>query len=81
MPDLSPDWRREGDALVRDFEFSGFTAAIDFVNRVADLANRANHHPDLLIHGYKHVKVTLTTHSAGGVTENDENLAREIDEL
>ena len=81
MADLSPEWRREGDALVRDYELSGFTAAIELVDRIAELAERANHHPDLLVHGYKHVRVTLTTHSAGGVTDADEALAREIDAL
>ena len=81
MADISPEWRREGDALVRDFELSGFTAAIERVNRIAELAERANHHPDLLVHGYKNLRVTLTTHSAGGVTDNDLELARQIDGL
>jgi 4a-hydroxytetrahydrobiopterin dehydratase len=50
-------------------------------NAVADAANAANHHPDILVHGYKHVRLTLSTHSAGGVTENDLALARTIDGL
>ena len=73
-------WRREGDALVRDLEFSDFRAAIAFVVRVADAAEAADHHPDVLVHGYRRVRLTLTTHSAGGrVTERDEALARTID--
>jgi 4a-hydroxytetrahydrobiopterin dehydratase len=73
------DWRREGDAIVRDFELAGFTAAMALANAVADAANVANHHPDILVHGYKHVRLTLSTHSAGGITENDFALAGTID--
>jgi 4a-hydroxytetrahydrobiopterin dehydratase len=73
------DWHRDGDAIVRDFELSGFTAAMALANAVADAANDANHHPDILVHGYKHVRLTLSTHSAGGITENDLALADTID--
>ena len=75
------EWRREGDTLVRDFELSGFTAAMALANAVADAANAANHHPDILVHGYKHVRLTLSTHSAGGITENDFALAAAIDTI
>ena len=75
------DWRRDGDAIVRDVELDGFKAAMALANRVADAANDANHHPDILIHDYKHVRLTLSTHSAGQITENDFTLARTIDEL
>ena len=74
-------WRRDGTAIVRDVELDGFTAAMALANRVADAANEANHHPDILVHGYKHVRLTLSTHSAGGVTENDLALAGVIDGL
>ena len=74
-------WRREGGALVRDVELGGFTAAMAFANAVAEAADDANHHPDILIHDYKHVRLTLSTHSAGGVTENDFALAAMIDGL
>ena len=74
-------WRREGDTLVRDFELSGFDAAMKLANAVADAANAANHHPDILVHGYKHVRLTLSTHSAGGITENDFALAAAIDTI
>lgn len=73
------DWRREGDTLVRDFELAGFTEAMALANAVADEANAANHHPDILVHGYKHVRLTLSTHSEGGITENDFALASTID--
>lgn len=74
-------WHDEHDALVRDFSFPDFAAAVSFVNRVAEAAEEANHHPDILIHGYSNVKLTLSTHSAGGLTEADHALARAIDEL
>jgi 4a-hydroxytetrahydrobiopterin dehydratase len=75
------EWRREGDTIVRDIETSGFEAAMALANGVADEANEANHHPDILIHDYKHVRLTLSTHSEGGITENDLALAQSIDAL
>ena len=75
------DWRREGDAIVRDVELDGFKAAMELANRVADAANEADHHPDILVHDYKHVRLTLSTHSAGGITDNDFALAETIDGL
>ncbi len=75
------EWRRDGDTLVRDFELQGFTAAMALANAVADAANAADHHPDILVHGYKHVRLTLSTHSAGGITENDFALAAAIDAI
>lgn len=74
-------WRIEDDAIIRDLELEGFTAAIAMVNRIAELAEEANHHPDLLVHGYKRLRVTLSTHSEGGVTENDLAMASRIDAL
>jgi 4a-hydroxytetrahydrobiopterin dehydratase len=70
------EWRRD-----RDVELPGFKAAMALANAVADAANEANHHPDILIHDYKHVRLTLSTHSAGGITENDFALAATIDGL
>jgi 4a-hydroxytetrahydrobiopterin dehydratase len=77
----SSAWSREGDAIVREWKLGDFAGAIAFVNRVADLAERANHHPDVLIHGYNHVRLTLSTHSQGGLTAADFELAGEIDRL
>ena len=74
-------WEEQDGALVRDFEFGDFAAAIAFVNRVADAAEEAGHHPDILVHGYKHVRLTLVTHSAGRITDADHELARRIDTL
>jgi 4a-hydroxytetrahydrobiopterin dehydratase len=75
------DWREEDDSLVRDFEFSNFAAAMAFVNRVADAAEEANHHPDILVHGWNKVRLTLTTHSAGGLTQADHDMAARISTL
>jgi 4a-hydroxytetrahydrobiopterin dehydratase len=71
-------WSQVGDAIHKSFSFPGFRGAIAFVNRVADLANEARHHPDLEIH-YNLVLVSLSTHDEGGVTEKDVALAAGID--
>ena len=75
------DWQQTDDALERDFEFKDFQAAMWFVNRVAEVAEERNHHPDILIHGWNKVRLTLSTHDTGGLTENDHQLAAAIDEL
>jgi 4a-hydroxytetrahydrobiopterin dehydratase len=74
-------WRREGDTNVRDLELPDFAAAMAFANAVAELAEAANHHPDILIHGWNKVRLTLSTHSADGLTQSDLDLARGIDGL
>ena len=74
-------WRQEGEALVRDYEFKDFAQAVAFVNTVADAAEEADHHPDILIHGWNHVRLTLTTHSAGKLTDDDRKMAERIDGL
>jgi 4a-hydroxytetrahydrobiopterin dehydratase len=75
------EWEREGDAIVRERTFEDFNAAVAFVNRVAEAAEAANHHPDITIHGYNKVKLTLSTHSAGGITQADFHLAEALDRL
>ena len=72
-------WREEDGALVRDLEFDDFAGAMAFVNRVAEAAEEANHHPDILLHGWNKVKLTLTNHSAGGLTEVDFTMAERFD--
>jgi len=78
-------WRlsegRSPDAIEREWKLSDFAAAIAFVNRVAELAEKANHHPDILLHGWNNVRLTLSTHSQGGLTDADFQLAEEIDRL
>ncbi len=85
---LAASWRRaDGDsgasenAIVRDLKVADFAAAIALVGRVAEVAEAANHHPDILVHGWNMVRLTLSTHSAGGLTEADFALAAEIDRI
>ncbi|HEY2216615.1 MAG TPA: 4a-hydroxytetrahydrobiopterin dehydratase [Solirubrobacteraceae bacterium] len=74
-------WRRDGGQIVREWKLADFAAAIERVNRVAELAEAANHHPDILIHGWNKLQLTLSTHSDGGLTEADFALAAQIDAL
>jgi 4a-hydroxytetrahydrobiopterin dehydratase len=64
------DWSLEGDALRKQYTFPDFPGAVAFVNRLAPLAEAADHHPDILIN-YKRVTLTYSTHSAGGLTSKD----------
>ena len=74
-------WREQDESLIRDYEFKDFVAAIAFVNQVAEAAEEANHHPDILVHGWNKVRLTLTTHSEGKLTDNDRAMAERIDGL
>ena len=73
------DWNVENQKLEKEFTFSNFIESVDFVNKIVPLAQAADHHPDILIHSYKKVKVFLFTHSEGKITEKDHDLARKID--
>ena len=75
------DWRREADQIVRDLKFADFAEAMAFVNRVAEAAEAANHHPDILVHDWNRVRLSLTNHAQGGLTEADFALAGQIDGL
>ena len=79
MSNLS-DWDEVDGALERRFELPSFNEAIAFVNRVAELADAENHHPDIAI-SYKKVTLRWTTHSEGGITERDRELAAKSAEL
>lgn len=73
-------WTRRGNAITRTFEFPTFPEGIAFVNRIAEAAERMDHHPDIDIR-YTKVTCTLSTHSAGGITAKDFKLAGEIDAI
>jgi 4a-hydroxytetrahydrobiopterin dehydratase len=76
------EWRRgEDSSIVRELTFADFAAAIAFVNRVAEIAEAANHHPDILLHSWNRVRLTLSTHSQGGLTDADFQLAARVDQL
>jgi len=72
-------WRRDGNALAKTFTFKGFKGAMAFANRVAEAANAANHHPDIHVERYKTVRIVLTTHATGGISDADVELAKKID--
>jgi 4a-hydroxytetrahydrobiopterin dehydratase len=74
------DWHEADGALERSYELDSFAEAIAFVNRVAELAERENHHPGIAI-SYRTVTLRWTTHSAGGITDRDHKLAARSDEL
>jgi 4a-hydroxytetrahydrobiopterin dehydratase len=74
-------WRREGDEILREWQLENFAEAMAFVNRVAELAEDANHHPDIFVHGWNKVRLGLTNHSAGGLTDADFEMAKRIDQL
>jgi 4a-hydroxytetrahydrobiopterin dehydratase len=78
---LGSPWRIEGDEIVRDLRFEDFAAAIVFLNRVAELAEDYGHHPDMLVHGWNKLKLSLTNHAAGGLTEIDFDMAARFDAL
>lgn len=76
--DDHPGWSQKGDVLVKTFSFPAFRDSIVFVNRVATIADEADHHPDIDIR-YDTVRIGLSTHDAGGITEKDTTLADRID--
>lgn len=73
-----PGWERDDDEIEKDYKFADFAEAMRFVNKVAEAAEAADHHPDISIK-YNKVEISLSTHSEGGVTEKDFSLAAEID--
>jgi len=74
------DWQEQDGALIAEFELPSFPAAIDFVDRLAELAENENHHPDIDIR-YRCVTVRWTTHSEGGVTTKDREMAERTSAL
>ncbi len=78
------DWKEENNTLTKEFNLSDFIHAIQFVNQITHthtLAEKMNHHPDIFIHSYNKVKITLSTHSEHKVTEKDRELALKINTL
>ena len=79
LADLT-DWTQEGPLVVRTFRFGGFSQAVNFVTRVAEVAESMDHHPDIDIR-YNKVSLRLSTHSAGGLTAADMELARRLEHI
>ena len=81
LPSIS-GWNVKKDKKIwREFSFKNFVAAVDFVNRVADIAECEDHHPDILIHDYKKVRIELLTYAISGLTQNDFIMAAKINEI
>jgi len=75
------DWKLVDNTLEKNFRLSNFKQAIEFVNRVSDVAESENHHPDILLWGWNNVKLTLTTHAVKGLSKKDFVLASRIDQI
>lgn len=75
------DWKMVGNAIEKDYKFSNFRQAIAFINRVAEIAESQNHHPDILLWSWNNVRLTLTTHAAKGLSKDDFALASRIDQI
>ena len=74
-------WNYKDKHIGKLFELSNFKEALNFVNKIGDAAEDMNHHPDILIHSWNKVKITVCTHSEGGVTEKDFILAHKIEKI
>ena len=83
MSHLAEGWGfdEKTNAIVKEFTMHSFSSAAEFIGKIAPIANDQDHHPDILLHDYKKVKVMLSTHDAGGVTSNDFKLAKAIDAI
>lgn len=75
------NWERKNNEINRELVAANFAGAVGIVNAIAVLAESADHHPDLLIYGWNKVRITLSTHDKGGLTDKDFDLAKKIDEL
>jgi len=75
------NWNYEGNEINNVYQFRDFKEALIFVNKVGDAAEKMNHHPDIFIHSWNKVRISVSTHSEGGVTEKDFKLAAIIDKL
>ena len=74
-------WNQEGNMIAKLFQLNDFAGALKFVNKVGDEAERMDHHPDIFIHSWNKVKITISTHSEGGITQKDFQLAEKIERL
>ena len=75
------DWKLVGNAIEKNYKLSNFRQAIQFINKVADIAEAENHHPDILLWSWNNVKLTLSTHTVKGLSDNDFILASKIDRI
>ncbi|TAL68065.1 MAG: 4a-hydroxytetrahydrobiopterin dehydratase [Bacteroidetes bacterium] len=76
-----PLWNQDGKTIIREFAASNFPAAVGIFNAIAVIAEACDHHPDILLYGWNKLRIKLSTHSAGGLTLQDFELAKKIDNL
>jgi 4a-hydroxytetrahydrobiopterin dehydratase len=76
---LPGNWDREGDEIVRTYEFDDYLTGVDFVTEIAEIADEEFHHPEIIV-GFQTVEVRLTSHEAGGITDDDIRLAEQFDD-
>lgn len=78
-----PEWglNDDGTKLITEAEFEDFKQALDFINTVGEIAERLQHHPDILLFDYRYVQLSISTHTAQGITDKDFEFVAEIDEL
>ena len=82
LKELHADWKvTDNQQIQRAFKFKNFREAMEFINRVAELAETEGHHPDIHLHGWNKVTLTLSTHAIGGLSEKDFICAAKIDRL
>lgn len=74
-------WNYKDEQICKEYEMNNFKDALDFVNKIGEAAEMLNHHPDIFIHSWNKVKITISTHSESGVTEKDFILAHRIEKL
>ena len=74
-------WAQEGNQIAKQFQSKDFVEALAFVNKAGAEAEKMNHHPDIFIHSWNKVKITISTHSEGGITKKDFQLAEKIEGL
>ena len=74
-------WAFMENQIGKEFQFKDFSEALNFVNKVGAIAEELNHHPDIYLHSWNKVNITVSTHDKGGVTENDFQLAKKINDL
>ena len=79
--EIKNDWQEKDNMLVKEYKFSDFKSAVEFVNKVAQVAESINHHPDILIYSYKNVRISTATHEESKITEKDYELAELIDKI
>ncbi len=74
-------WTFQNNQISKEYELKDFKEALGFVNKIGERAEQMDHHPDIFIHDWNKVRITVSTHSAGGVTENDFKLAERIENI